>query len=322
MSAVLAPPARGLAALAAVAVVASLTIGSTSIAPLALLGDGPDHAVAAARLTRTVLAVLVGAALGVGGACLQGLTRNPLGDPGLLGLTTGASFAMVVAIGSLGLSDLSSYVWAAFAGTAVTGLVVHAVAARGPSGATPTRLVVTGAALAALLSSWVSAVLLVDRATMDTFRFWAVGTVGGRTWETVTTVAPFLALGLVLALSSARVLDRLALGDDLARGLGGHPVRDRAVVGLAVVLLAGAATAAAGPIAFVGLLSAHAARILVGPAHTRLLPVSAVTGATLVLLADTAGRVVLPPAEVQVGIMTAVVGVPGFLVVLRSKGLR
>jgi iron complex transport system permease protein len=311
-----------LGTLAVVAVLASLTIGSTSISPFALLGDGPDQAVAAARLTRTVLALLVGASLGVASASLQGLTRNPLGDPGLLGLTTGASFAMVVAIGYLGLSGLSSYVWAAFVGTAVTGLLVHAVAARGPSGATPTRLVVTGAAVAALLASWVSAVLLVDRATMETFRFWAVGTVGGRTWATVTTVAPFLAVGLVLALSSARVLDRLALGDDLARGVGGHPVRDRTVVGLAVVRLSGAATAAAGPIAFVGLVAAHAARILVGPGHTRLLPVSAVTGATLVLVADTAGRVVLPPAEVQVGIMTAVVGVPAFLALLRTRGLR
>jgi len=229
---------------------------------------------------------------------------------------------MVVAIGFLGLSGLSSYVWVSFVGAAVTGVLVHAIAARGPSGATPARLVIAGAALSALFTSWVSAVLLVDRATMETFRFWAVGTVGGRTWDTVLTVLPFLAVGLALALTSARVLDGLALGDDLARGLGGHPVRDRTVVGLGIVLLVGAATAAAGPIAFVGLVAAHAARLLVGPGHVRLLPASALLGAALVLLADTAGRVVLPPTEVQVGVMSAVLGVPAFLVLLKVRGIR
>ena len=248
---------------------------------------------------------------------LQGIARNPLADPGVLGLTTGASFAMVVTVGFLGLSDLSSYVWAAFAGVALTGLVVQTVASRGPSGATPVRLVVTGAAVAALLSSWVSAVLLVDRATMETFRSWAVGTVGGRGWDTVATVAPFVVVGLVVAMASVRLLDGLALGDDLARGIGGHPVRDRAGVGLAVVLLTGAATAAAGPLAFVGLVAAHAARSLVGPGHARLLPASGLVGASLVVLADTAGPVVHPPTEVQVGIMVAVVGVPVFLALVR-----
>jgi iron complex transport system permease protein len=314
--------APALVLLLGVAAVASITIGSTRVPLLSLVGDGPDQAVAAARLTRTVLALLVGASLGVAGACLQGLTRNPLADPALLGLTTGASFAMVVGIQLLGLAGLPSYVWAAFTGTAVTGLLVHLVASRGPVGATPTRLVVTGAAFSALLSAWVSAVLLVDRATMDTFRFWAVGTVGGRTWDTIATIAPFVAVGLVVALGSARLLDRLALGDDLAVGLGGRPLRDRAVVGAAVVLLTGAATAAAGPVGFVGLVGAHAARILVGPGHTRLLPTAGLVGAILVVLADTVGRVVLPPTEVQVGIMTAVLGVPAFLVLLRGRGVR
>ncbi|WP_238993363.1 FecCD family ABC transporter permease [Nocardioides caldifontis] len=308
--------------LLAACVVLSILVGSTSVSWNALLdADDPGHAVAGARLARTFVAVTVGAALGVGGACLQGLTRNPLADPGILGVHAGASFAMIVAITYLGLSDLSAYLWFAFIGAALTLLLVQAVASLGRDGATPVKVVITGAAVTAALTSWISGVLLTDRGTMETFRFWQVGTVGGRGYDVLLPVLPLLVLGALIAVVAVRALDSLALGDDMASGLGRHPARDRLLVGAAVVLLCGGATALAGPVVFVGLVVPHVARTLVGPAHARLLPLSAVYGASLVTLADTVGRVVLPPTEVQVGIMTAVVGVPVFVALIRRSRL-
>jgi iron complex transport system permease protein len=309
-----------LAALLVAGTVASVLVGSTLVSWDALLDNAdPDHPVAAARLARTCVALAVGAALGLAGACLQGLTRNPLADPGILGLNAGASFAMITAIVVFGVTDLSTYVWFAFLGAAVAAVVVYGVSATGRDGATPLKLVITGAAVTAALSSWISAVLLTDRTTMEIFRFWAVGTVGGRGYDVLLTVLPFLVLGGGIAVVGTRALDSLALGDDLASGLGRHPGRDRVLVGVAAVLLAGGATALAGPIAFVGLVVPHIARAMVGPGHARLLPLSAGYGAVLTVLADTAGRFVLPPTEVQVGIMTAVVGVPVFIALARRS---
>jgi len=304
------------------AVGASVLIGSRLVSPGALFDPAsPDHAILDARLSRTVLALLVGAALGLAGACLQGLTRNPLADAGLLGVNAGASFAMVVAITYLGVSSMQGYLGYAFAGAAGAALLVHGLASIGRDGATPGKLVLTGAAITAALSSWTSGVLLADHQTMDVFRTWEVGTVGGRGWDVVTTGLPFLAVGALLAAFGARTLDMLALGDDLARGLGRRVARDRIVVGLAAVLLAGTATALAGPIGFVGLIAPHIARATGSSGYTRVLPLSAVYGAVLVLVADVIGRVILPPTEVQVGIMTAVVGVPVFCWFLRRGRL-
>jgi iron complex transport system permease protein len=300
----------------------SVLVGATTISLGSVLDAGaPDHAIAVARLPRTCLALTVGAALGLAGACMQGLTRNPLADPGILGVNAGASFAMVLAISVFGVSGLSSYLWFSFVGAAVAMVVVHAVAAVGRDGATPVKLVIAGSAVTAGLTSWTSGLLLTDQRTMDVFRFWQVGTVGGRGFDVLSTGLPFLAVGAVIALASSRLLDAMALGDDVARGLGRAVLRDRLVLGLACVLLAGAATALAGPIAFVGLIVPHAVRAVVGPDHARVLPGSICCGAVLVTLADTLGRVVLPPTEVQVGIMTAVVGVPAFLVLVRRGQL-
>jgi iron-siderophore transport system permease protein len=319
------PAATGRAAttatlLAAIAVVAlgSVFVGSRSLGPAAVLDGGhPLHAIAEARYPRTLLALAVGAALGLAGALMQGLTRNPLADPGILGVNAGASFAMVLAISSLGVAGLSGRMWFAFAGAAAATLAVHAIASLGRDGATPLKLAIAGAALTAALTSWTTGVLLTDQKTMETFRYWQVGTVGGRGYDVLLTGLPFLVVGAVLGLVSARLLNTLALGDDLARGLGRSTTVDRLVVGAAIVLLAGAATALAGPIAFVGLIVPHAVRAVVGSDYARILPLSMGYGAVLVVAADTVGRVVLPPTEVQVGIMTAVVGVPVFLSLVR-----
>jgi iron complex transport system permease protein len=277
----------------------------------------PLQAVVSARIPRTVIALLAGGALGLAGAGMQGLTRNPLGDPGLLGVNAGAALAMVVAISVLGVTSMSGYIWFALVGAALAGLLVHAIAGLGREGATPVKLAVAGAAVTAGLTSWTTGLLLTNRQTLDVFRFWQVGTVGGRSIDLVTPVLPFLAVGALMALTGARLLNVMALGDDLARGLGRRAGLDRAVVGAAVVLLAGSATALAGPLVFVGLVAPHLARILLGTDYRRVLPMSLGLGAALVLLADVVGRVALPPTEVQVGIMVAVVGVPVFLGLVR-----
>jgi len=298
--------------------IASVLIGSRPISPEVVFDAAhPLHGIVDARVGRTALALAVGAALGLSGAIMQGLTRNPLADPGILGINAGASFAMVLAMSVFGISSLSGYLWFAFAGAALTMVTVHALASFGRDGATPMKLAIAGAAMTAGLSSWTSGVLLTDRQTMETFRFWQVGTVGGRDFDVLLTGLPFLVAGMVVALGCARLLNTLALGDHLARGLGRHVVRDRLVLGEAVVLLAGSATALAGPIAFVGLIVPHAVRAVVGSDYARVLPYSVGYGAVLVVVADVLGRVVLPPTEVQVGIMTAVVGVPGFLWLVR-----
>jgi iron complex transport system permease protein len=302
----------------AVVAVASVLIGARQLPLSALLdGDHPLHAVYEARLDRTLVALVVGATLGLAGACMQGLTRNPLADPGILGVHAGACFAMVLAISLLGVSELSDYVWFAFLGAGVAAVLVHAIASLGRDGATPMKLAIAGAALTAALTSWTSGMLLVDRKTMETFRMWQVGTVGGRSIDLLLVVLPFLALGTLLALAGARLLNTLALGDDVARGLGRRTTRDRIVLGLAIVLLSGGTTALAGPIAFIGLIVPHGVRALVGSDYMRILPLSAVLGAVLLVSADVVGRVVLPPAEVQVGIMSAVIGVPFFLLLVK-----
>jgi len=299
----------------------SLLVGARAV-PLDAVWDSshPLHPVVQARLDRTLLGLAVGAALGLAGALMQGLTRNPLADPGILGVNAGATFAMVVAITLLGTTGLAELLPVAFIGAAVAAFGVHAIASIGRDGATPMKLAITGAALTAGLSSWTTGLLLADRKTMESFRFWQVGTIGGRGLDVLLTGLPFLLVGAVLALAGARLLNTLALGEDLARGLGRRTTRDRIVVGLAVVLLAGTATALAGPIAFVGLVVPHVVRSLVGPDHVRVLPFSMLAGAVLVVVADTVGRVVLPPSEVQVGIMAAAVGVPVFIALVRRTG--
>lgn len=313
-----------LVAVVTVGVALSLLAGSRAVpvadvwaAVTAYDPTDPVQAIVAARIPRTVVALLAGGALGLAGASMQGLTRNPLADPGILGVNAGAALAMVLAISVFGVTALSGYVWFALLGAAVAAFLVHAIAALGRDGATPVKLAVAGAALAAGLSSWTTGLLLTNRQTLDVFRFWQVGTVGGRSMDVVWPVLPILAVGALLALTGARLLNVLALGDDLARGLGRRAGLDRIVVGVAIVALCGGATALAGPLVFVGLVAPHVARLAVGSDYSRILPVSLGIGAALVLFADILGRVVLPPTEVQVGIMTAVVGVPVFFALIR-----
>ena len=269
------------------------------------------------RLPRTVLGLAVGAALGVAGAAAQGLTRNPLADPALLGVSAGAAFAVVIGIAFAGAATLPVHIVFATVGAALAGVTVLLLAGREAARASSTELVLAGVAVSALLMAATTTLVLLDAETLEEYRFWAVGALAGRGSSTTALVVPVLAVVGVLALGCARWLDALGLGDESARALGLRLGRVRLAVGATIVLLTGAAVAATGPIGFVGLAVPHAARVLTGARHAWLLPYSALIGGTLLVLADVVGRVVVRPGELQVGIVTAVVGAPVVLVLLR-----
>ncbi|TDD65427.1 FecCD family ABC transporter permease [Actinomadura rubrisoli] len=267
------------------------------------------------RLPRTLLGLVAGIALGLAGAVMQALTRNPLADPGLLGINAGAAAAVVSAISFLGVASFTGFVWFAFAGAGAVAVLLYVVG--GGRGATPARLALAGSALNAALYSYVNAVQLLDTASLDRMRFWTVGSLGAAQSYTVVRVAPFVAVGLVLALALARPLNAMAMGEDAARALGARPGRARVVAIVTVTLLCGAATAACGPIIFVGLMVPHLVRALTGPDLRWLLPYCAVLSPALVLAADVLGRVVVRPSELQVGIVMVVAGGPVFLYFVR-----
>ena len=318
----------GLTAAVLAAVLASIAIG-TKVIPLnevvsalvAPTGTENDVVVRALRIPRTALGVLVGMALGLAGALVQGFTRNPLGDPGLLGVNAGAAFFVVVGIYVFGVTSLFGYVWFAFAGALVASVVVFVIGTRAPGGATPVTLALSGAAVTFLLSALTSSIVLLDETSLDAYRFWSVGSLAGRDAAVGGQVVWFIVAGAILALASAPALNALSLGDDVATSLG-HSVRRTRIVGVvAITLLAGAATAACGPIVFLGLIVPHVVRAFTGPDHRWLLPASALAGAVLLLLADVVGRVVARPGELQVGIVVALIGGPFFIALVRRRKL-
>jgi len=319
----------GLVVVAALAL-ASLLVGARPIAPSVALdaffaydASSPAHIIVRDyRLPRTLLAVLCGAAFGVSGALIQAATRNPLADPGILGVNAGAAFFVTVAVGLLGWQSIDAYLWAAFLGAVVVTLTVYALGASGRDGATPLRLVLSGVALSAVLGGIGSAMTLIDPKAFDALRMWSIGSVAGRDMHIVATVAPFIALGLAIALVAAHPLNAVALGDSLARALGADVLRARILVVIAVTLLAGAGTAAAGPIGFVGLMVPHAVRWLAGPDQRRILPLTMVFGPVLLLIADMIGRLALHPDEIEAGIVTAFLGAPILILLARRTGAR
>lgn len=315
----------GLLLVLAAVMAASVALGSREVGwqdIMAAFGGAADtfeQAAVAKRIPRTLLAALVGAALGLAGAVMQGVTRNPLADPGILGVNTGAALAVAIAVAGFGLVTYTGYIWTAIAAAAV---FVYAIGSLGRGGATPLKLALAGAATSAALSSFITAVVLGRNDIASTLRSWQIGGVGGGSFEAIGQVLPFLAVGMLISLASARSLNSLALGDELAAGLGERVALARAVAALGAVVLCGAATAVCGPIGFVGLVVPHLCRLLIGPDHRWLLPFSAVGGAILLTGSDVVGRLVARPSEVDVGIITALIGAPFFISIVRRQKVR
>ncbi|GAA1925493.1 iron chelate uptake ABC transporter family permease subunit [Microbacterium aoyamense] len=317
-------PAAGL--LLALAML-SIALGSRDVAPVdvwdAITGaaQGADATVIRdMRVPRTILGILVGASLAMGGTILQGVARNPLADPGVLGISSGAAAAVVVAALVFGTMPTGDAVWFAFAGAGIATVLVYAIASFGTEGATPVKLALAGAALTALCASITSAILLADPDALNTLRMWQVGALAGRYGSVLLQLWPFFAVGIVVALFVGRPLNLLSLGDDLARSLGLRLVPTRAFLFAVVAALCGAATAACGPIVFVGLMIPHLVRLITGPDYRWILVYSAVLGPVLVLGADIIGRLLLPSGEVPVGVVIGVLGAPVFVLLVRFRG--
>ncbi|WP_197522973.1 FecCD family ABC transporter permease [Actinokineospora pegani] len=272
------------------------------------------------RVPRTLVGLLAGAALGVAGTLMQALTRNPLADPALLGVDIGASTAVVAAISLFGVVTVQGYIWFAFAGAAAASVLVYLLGATGRM-VTPERMVLAGAAISAALGAVVGAVLLLDPAAFQQFRFWQIGSLDGRGLDVVLVVAPFVATGLAVVAVLAGPLNSLALGEDVARALGVRVGQVRLGCVLAITLLCGASVAVAGPIAFIGLTVPHIARAVVGRDQRWVLLYSALLAPILLLSADVLGRLVMSPREIEVGIVTAILGAPVFIALCRRRKL-
>jgi iron complex transport system permease protein len=308
------------------AVAASLFLGARLLSPDEVLralttGDATTATLVVAdlRLPRTLLGLLAGAGLAVAGAVMQGITRNPIASPSVLGINAGASFAVVAAVYLFGVTGAVGYAGFALFGAALAAIVAYGLATAGAA-SSPTRLALAGAVIATMLSAWTTTVLVLSGRTLEEARHWLAGSLVSRGTDVLAVSAPLIGLGLLLALALARGLDALALGDEQATSLGVHPMRIRLWGALAIVLLAGASVAAAGPIAFVGLAVPHAVRVVTGGDHARLLPACALTGPALLLGADVLGRLVARPAELEVGIITAVIGAPVLIALACRSG--
>jgi iron complex transport system permease protein len=285
-------------------------------------GSEEDLIIRTLRVPRALIAALVGASLGVAGAIMQGLTRNPLAEPGILGINAGAALAVVGAVFVLGVSSLTTYALFAFVGAGIAAVVVYGLGSLGRGGMTPIKITVAGAALAALLSSLTTAILILDQRTLDEIRFWLAGSVAGRDLALLLQVLPYISVGLILALGLSRQITTLTLGEDVAAGLGQRTAWVKGLAAIAVVLLAGSAVAIAGPIWFVGLVVPHVVRFFVGVDYRWIMPYSVLFGAILLVSADIAARVVLRPQELPVGVMTALVGAPFFIYLARWRVKR
>lgn len=312
-----------------IATALSLVLGSRQVAfsdvIAGLFGDASQSLgaiVVNGRIVRTVFGMLAGAALGVSGALMQAITRNPIADPSILGVNTGASLFVVIGIAFLHISTAMEYIWLALLGAGITAVFVYGIGSMGRGGATPIKLALAGAATSAALSSLVTAIMLPRGQVMDAFRFWQVGSVGGATWDKILLTAPFLVIGMLTGLLSAPALNALALGDDVATGLGVNTGLLRITSAIAGVLLCGAITALAGPIGFVGLMAPHAVRFVMGPDQRVLIPMSAVVGACVLVLSDVVGRLLGSPGELEVGVVTAFLGAPVLVFIAMKSKVR
>ncbi|ERK31787.1 FecCD family ABC transporter permease [Clostridium intestinale] len=274
------------------------------------------------RIPRTIFGIMAGASLGISGALMQSITRNPIADPSILGVNTGASLFVVIGIAFFNINSANQYIWLALAGAGITAVIVYFIGSIGNGGATPIKLALAGAATSAVLTSLVSAIILPRSDAMDKFRFWQVGSIGGANWDSIRLILPFVIIGLIISVATTPALNVLALGDDVATGLGVNIGVIRVICAVAGVILSGATTAIAGPIAFIGLMIPHTIRLIFGSNLNGIVPLSAIGGAALLIISDVIGRVIGSPGEVQVGIITAFIGAPILIMIARKAKVR
>ena len=302
--------------------VADIGLGEVYQALVAPDGSTAHLIIRTVRVPRSLTALLVGAAVAIAGAIMQGLTRNPLADPGILGINAGAAFAVVMAVFWLDAASLSVYAGFAMIGAAITAITVYSLGSLGRGGLTPLNLTIAGAALTALVSSLTTGILILSQRTLEEIRFWLAGSVAGRDIELVIQVSPYLAVGLLLGLAIGKQLTTLSLGEDVAQGLGQNTLWVKGIAAVSVVLLAGGSVAIAGPIGFVGLIVPHIVRFWAGADYRWILPYSAIIGAVLLLLADIGARLIIQPQELPVGIVMPLLGAPFFVYLVRSQVRR
>lgn len=307
----------------------SISLGAKSIAFTkvidVLLGNDPDSletAIILQRIPRTVFGILAGGALGISGALMQSITRNPIADPSILGVNTGASLFVVAGIAFFNITVAYQYIWLAIIGAGVTAVFVYSVASMGKDGATPLKLALSGSAVSIVLGSLVSTIMLPNNRVMEAFRFWQVGSIGSATWENIMLISPFLVVGFIISMFISGYLNNLALGDEAATALGTNVVMTRTIGALSSVLLCGATTALAGPIGFVGLIVPHIIRLIFGSEMGKMLPLSFLGSAILMLVSDVIGRIISLPGETEVGIVTAVLGAPVFILAIRKGRVK
>jgi hypothetical protein len=307
----------------------SISLGARNIAFSkvvdVLLGNDPDSLEAAIilqRIPRTVFGILAGGALGISGALMQSITRNPIADPSILGVNTGASLFVVAGIAFFNITVAYQYIWLGITGAGVTAVFVYSVASMGKDGATPLKLALSGSAVSIVLGSLVSTIMLPNNRVMEAFRFWQVGSIGSATWENIMLISPFLIVGFIISMFISGYLNNLALGDEAATALGTNVVMTRTIGALASVLLCGATTALAGPIGFVGLIIPHIIRLIFGSEMSKMLPLSFLGSALLMLISDVIGRIISLPGETEVGIVTAVLGAPVFILAIRKGRVK
>ena len=316
-------------ALLSIMAVFSISLGAKNIAFSkvvdVLLGNDPDSLEAAIilqRIPRTVFGILAGGALGISGALMQSITRNPIADPSILGVNTGASLFVVAGISFFNITVAYQYIWLGITGAGVTAVFVYSVASMGKDGATPLKLALSGSAVSIVLGSLVSTIMLPNNRVMEAFRFWQVGSIGSATWENIMLISPFLIVGFIISMFISGYLNNLALGDEAATALGTNVVMTRTIGALASVLLCGATTALAGPIGFVGLIIPHIIRLIFGSEMSKMLPLSFLGSALLMLISDVIGRIISLPGETEVGIVTAVLGAPIFILAIRKGRVK
>lgn len=311
-----------------ICILASLTYGSNSVTfeqMLNALSNKNDTSIESIivreRIPRTIFSIIAGASLALSGTLMQSITRNPIADPSILGVNTGASLCVVFGIAYLGITTYTQYILLALFGASVTSIFVYYIASLG-GGTTPIKLALAGSATTAVLSSAISTIILPRQDVMSEFRFWQVGSVGGASYEAIIAILPFVLVGILIALISAPALNALALGDEVATGLGVNVGLVRLACAFAGVLLCGSVTALAGPIGFVGLMVPHMIRLLLGSSLKTIIPLSLIFGAILVTLADTIGRVLGSPGEIEVGIVTAIIGAPILIIIARKAKVK